>query len=215
LYKIVYDNIVIDVIETIKYARYLSKSKHTAITDKTSANCIIGSNNKDRYHIKGIPYPKGCNFKTVSIIEIDEKEYNELLNQLSSKSDTIIDSGIRQLKQKKIKEMSEICHNKITNGIRVVLSDNKLHHFELSIEDQVNLLEIKYLIDKGESEFIYHETDCLCKSYSLEDMQKIIDASFNHKQYHLTYFNKLKNHINKLQTINEIIAVEYGINIER
>lgn len=213
MYKIVYDNIVIDVIETIKYARYLTKSKHTVITDKTSANCIIGSNNKDRYHIKGVPYPQGCDFKTVSIIEIDEKEYKELLSKLNGKSDTIKDSGIRLLKQTKIKEMSEICHNNITNGVRLILSDNKLHHFELSLEDQINLLEIKYLIDKGETSFIYHETDCLCKEYSLEDMQKIIDASLKHKQHHLTYFNKLKNHIIKLQTINEITAIQYGIEI--
>lgn len=210
MYKIVYNDIVIDVIETIRYAKYLSKSKHTVITSKASANCIIGSNNKDRYHIKGVPYPKDCNFKTVSIIEIDEKEYKELIN---NKSNTIIDSGIRQLKQNKIKEMSNVCHDKITTGIRVILSDNKVHHFELSLEDQLNLLEIKYLIDKGETSFIYHETDCLCKEYSLEDMQKIIDASLKHKQHHLTYFNKLKNHINKLQNINEITEIEYGISI--
>lgn len=214
MYKIVYDNIVIDVVETIKYAKYLSKSKHTVVTNNsTTANCIIGSNNRDRYHIKGVPYPQGCDFKTVSIIEIDEKEYNELINKLKSKSDTIKDSGIRLLKQTKIKEMSNICHEKITKGIRLVLSDNKLHNFELSIEDQINLLEIKYLIDKGETSFIYHETDCLCKEYSLEDMQKIIDTSLKHKQKHLNYFNKLKNHINKLQSINEITAIEYGIEI--
>ena len=213
MYKIVYDNIVIDLLENIKYAKYLIKSKRTVITDKTSANCIIGSNNKDRYHIKGVPYPEGCNFKTVSIIPIDNIEYEKLKNELSKKKETFIEAGLRKLKNKKIEEMSEICHNIIINGTNIILSDNHTHHFELSIEDQVNLLEIKYLIDKGEKNFTYHETNCLVREYSLEDMQKIINELSNHKQKNLTYFNKLKNHINKLNNINEVTDIKYGIEI--
>lgn len=213
MYKVIYDNIVIDVIKTVKYARYLTKSKHTVITDKTSANCIIGSNNKDRYHLKGVPYPKGSNFKSVSLIEIDENEYNQLISELSSKKDSITESGLRKLKNKKIEEMSDICHKTIINGINVVLEDNRSHHFELSIEDQINLLEIKYLIDKGDSTFIYHETDCLSKEYSVNDMQKIIDESFSFKQKNLIHFNKLKNYINNLSNINDVTNVTYDINI--
>lgn len=214
MYKVLYDNIVIDVLDEIKYARFLSKSGHTVITDATSANCIIASNNKDRYHIKGVPYPKGCKFKTVTLVQIDEDEYRKLLSQLNN-SDSIVDNGIRLLKQKKIAEMSNACHDKIVNGIRIILSDNKIHHFELSLEDQVNLLEIKYMIDKGQQKFVYHETDGICKEYSLEDMQKIIDESFKHKQNNLLYFNSLKHYISTLNNIYDIIDLEYGVNIDR
>lgn len=213
MYKIIYDNIVIDVVEKIKYAKYLPKSKHTVITGKASANCIIGSNNKDRYHLKGVPYPQGCNLKSVSLIEIDDIEYKKLISEISNKERSILDTGLRKLKNKKIEEMSEICHKTILNGTNIVLSDNRSHHFELSIEDQINLLEIKYLIDKGETTFIYHETNCLSKEYSLEDMKKIIDGLFNFKQKNLMYFNKLKNHINSLTNINDITEIEYDVMI--
>jgi predicted DNA-binding ArsR family transcriptional regulator len=34
-----------------------------------------------------------------------------------------------------------------------------------------------------------------------------------HKTYHTTYYNSLKNYINSLQTIEEIAAITYGIEI--
>lgn len=207
-----YNNIVIDVLKEIKYAKILKKSGHTVVTNKTVANCIMASNNKDRYHLKGVPYPEGHNLKTVTVIKITEDEYNSLLHNIKD-NETFIDCGIRSLRQNKIKEMSEVCHKKIIGGKRILLSDNKLHHFELSLEDQVNLLEIKYLIDHGDTTFIYHETDGLCKEYSLTDMKYIIQELLKHKQYHIRYFNTLKNHINTLTHINEISAVYYGMTV--
>ena len=211
MYKVVYDGIVIDLLETIRYAKYLTKSKRICLTDSSSANCIIGSNNKDRYHIRGVPYPEGCGFKTVSVIKIDEEEYKELQNQLKNSSETIITNGIRILKQNKIKEMSAICQSKIIEGTRILLSDNNLHHFKFSIEDQLNLLEIKSRIRDGEKTFIYHETNGVCKEYSDIDMLKIIDKLNKHKQEHLEYFNQLKQQINNLTTIADISDIDYEL----
>lgn len=213
MYKVLYNNIVIDVLDNIKYAKYLSNCNRTVITNKTCANCIIGSNNKDRYHLKGVPYPDNCDFKTVTIVKIDENEFKELTKKLKDTSIKDETCGVRALRNNKIQEMSTICHNKIVDGFRVVLSDNELHHFKLSIEDQVNLLEIKYLIDKGQKSFIYHETDSLCEEFSLEDMQKIIASAYAHKQKNLMHFNKLKNYINKLSNINEISDITYNMEI--
>ena len=42
----------------------------------------------------------------------------------------------------KTKRMSEECNNAIVKGIFVVLSDELVHHFELQVEDQINLLSL-------------------------------------------------------------------------
>ena len=213
MYKVIYDNVVIDVLENVKYGKYLTKSKHVVTSSRASANCIISSNNQDKYHLKGVPYPDGSNFKSVSLVKIDENEYNELISKFTKNKKSITESGLRNVKNNKIKEMSDICHQTIVNGTNIILSDRHSHHFELSIEDQINLLEIKYLIDKGETSFIYHETNCLSKEYSLKDMKKIIDELFEFKQKNLIHFNKLKNHINNLSNINDVTNVTYTMQV--
>ena len=131
--------------------------------------------------------------------------------------------------------MSTICHNRIIDGFRVVLSDGESHHFELSIEDQLNLLEIKSLIENGQKSFIYHETDSLSKEFSLEDMEKIIDSLKGCPQTEIqqafinlttridsgfirTFDNKSIIVINKpkISTINEVSSIFSGkiVNVE-
>ena len=44
MYKIIYNDNVIDVVKDLKYLRYLEKSNHYVTTDSSSANCIQGSN---------------------------------------------------------------------------------------------------------------------------------------------------------------------------
>lgn len=210
MYKVLFDNVVIDILESIKYARYLKKSKHTVVTDHSSANCIIASNNVDKYHLSSLPYPEGCNIKTVTVVPIDADEYKLLTAELK-KAETVVDIGLRHLKQNKIKEMSDICHQKITQGTRVLLSDNQFHHFELSVEDQLNLQDIRYELDIGADTITYHETGQICKEYSATDMRTVIDTLYKHKQKHIQYFNQLKREINSKESIDAIINVRYEL----
>lgn len=207
MYKVVYDNVVIDAIEVVRYGKYIPTTKRVIATDKSNANCIVASNLKDRYLLKGVPIPEGCPYIQVSLIPISSDEYYSIIE-----SDIPpIESGIKTLKQHKINELRDICHSNIVSGIQIELSDHKLHHFEMSIEDQLNLLEIKYLIDAGERSFIYHETNGEYKEYSLEDMNKIIDQTLQHKQKHLLTFNRLKKKVNSLNNITEISNIKYTV----
>lgn len=210
MYKVLFDNVVIDILESIRYARYLKKSKHTVVTDRSSANCIIASNNVDKYHLSSLPYPEGCNIKTVTIAPIDDDEYRLLTAELK-KAETVVDIGLRYLKQNKIKEMSDTCHQKITQGTRVLLNDNQFHHFELSVEDQLNLQDIRYELDMGADTITYHETGLMCQEYSAADMRTIIDTLYKHKQKHIQYFNQLKRAINSKESIDDVINVRYEL----
>lgn len=214
MYKVIYNDVLIDLMEEIKYARYLTKAGHAVVTDRTSANCIFGSDGITLYHVKGFPFPTGKTLKTVTITKISEIEYKKLQEEFNLNSTSIVDRGVINLKQKKVKECRELCNKRILEGIRVWLSDGKEHHFELTLEDQLNLLEIRYLLNTGMDSFIYHETGGICKEFSKEDMIKIIDASFIHKQNELQYFNKLKAYINSLNNITEICNCNYGMQLK-
>jgi hypothetical protein len=196
---------VIDILSDVKYAKYMKKSKRTYVTDRINANCILASNGVDRYHLSGVPYPEGSNMITVSLVRMNDAEVAEL-----EKTGDPVESSIRLIRRAKIQELSEVCHKNIISGVHVLLSDNKYHHFAMTIEDQINLLEIQQLILAGNTVFIYHETGGEYTEYSVDDMSKIINSFLNHKQEQLMKFNKLKKYINQLTSIEEISSVKFS-----
>lgn len=206
MYKVIYNNVIIDLLESVRYVKYIPANKRVIATDKSSANCIIASNLKDRYLLKGVPIPEGCSYLQVELVPITSEEYYSLVNKEKSP----FESGIKRFRKNKIEEFRKICNNNIISGIQVELSDNKLHHFTMELEDQLNLLEIRNLIALGESTFIYHESGGEYKEFSKEDMKKIIDEMFKHKQKQLLLFNKLKKHINELTNLDEINNLKYN-----
>ena len=120
MYKVIYNNIVIDVIDKPKYLRYLSKSGRTVLTDKSSAHCILGSNNKDIYILQGRFYPEGKDWKQVTIEKISEFEYNKLLEILNSNKIVYSDkTELKNMQTSKIDEMNIACRNAILNGVTV------------------------------------------------------------------------------------------------
>ena len=53
MFKVIYNEIVIDLIETVKWVRCLKKSKQIVNTDKSSAHGFYGSDNKTVYILEG------------------------------------------------------------------------------------------------------------------------------------------------------------------
>ena len=77
MYKIIYNNMIIDVMKKLKYCKYLERAKRTLLCDKTSANCIVSSDGSQVYHISGaLAMPD--TYKSVQIVEIDKDEYDYL-----------------------------------------------------------------------------------------------------------------------------------------
>ena len=101
----------------------------------------------------------------------------------------------------------------IVAGTYILLSDNLYHHFKLTLEDQLNLSSIETDLKFGAKYAIYHSTDSVCEIYSSADMMKIIQGTNKHKRYHTTYFNLLKYCINNMTNIDEISAIEYGVEL--
>ena len=83
-YKLVNGNVVIDVLSNIHYLRYLPNAKRWMNTDGLSANGVLGSNGNTIYHLIGRACTCPNETARVRVEEINELEYNMLLEQLSN-----------------------------------------------------------------------------------------------------------------------------------
>jgi hypothetical protein len=187
-------------------------SGHVTFTDKASANGIIGSDEKTLYSFEQVSRK---DIKIVTIDKISEKEFNRLNGLLNSGKKITADSAaLSTAINETINSLSESCNNKIVEGFSIRLSDGRKHSFRLTIEDQLNLLNLENQINSSTNQtFIYHETGKLCQVYSRTDMSKIIKAFRQHILYHTTYFNVAKQYVMSLADINEVNAFTYGTNV--
>ena len=205
MYKIIQNNKIIDVVRYPRYVNFL-KSGHIALTDKTSAAGIVGSDDETIYS-----FQQRVGYQTVSIEEITSKEFERLQSLLNSGQEVSANEEVlTNLRQSAIQQLSEQCNNKITSGFSVLLSDNEVYNFKLTIEDQLNLMAIEGQLNTGAETFIYHATNQPCKLFSKEDMQKIINTFRRHVIYHTTYFNTAKCYINSLVDPEKISKFIYG-----
>ena len=211
MYKVIYNNEVIDVVNTLKYRRFLEASNKAVSTDRCSAHGIVGSNNKDIYAFKGYGTEV---WPEVSVVEISETEYDNLLHTLlRSKLKGIELIKLITARACKLSELSIECQNRITNGVSVRLSNNKHKHFRLSIEDQLNLLTIEKQIDNGHTGILYHATNEVCEIYSNTDLRKIIETANAHVSENTLRYNLLKYCINNMYNIEEIKNMNYDTDL--
>jgi hypothetical protein len=208
MYKIIQNNNVIDVVKYPRFVNFLT-SGHIAITDKTSANGIVGSDNQTLYSFQ----PRH-GYTTVSIEEIGIEELERLQGLLGSGMEVSADeSTLAAAKRDVIKRLSNICKAKITSGFSVILSDGESYNFKLTTEDQLNLMSIEGQLNAGTETFIYHATNQPCRFFSREDMTKIISTFKRYTLYHTTYFNVAKQYINSLVDIEKVNRFTYGTDV--
>lgn len=207
MYKIIQNNKVVDVVQIPHFVRFL-RSGHVAFTDKTSAQGIVGSDDKTLYSFKPVSREGVI---VAEIKEITLEELNKLQSLLSSGQEPYADEALFiDLKRKVIKQLSNLCKNKITSGFSVRLSDGKTYNFKLTVEDQLNLMSIENQLNAGAKTFIYHATDGPCKEFSRKDMVKVIDYFKRYTLYHTTYFNVAKQYINSLTDAEKVAKFVYG-----
>lgn len=82
-FKIIYNNLVIDILDSLQYVRWLKRAHKFVRTEMTSAHGILASDNLNIYHVDGMPEFEGMsNYKTVHLVEIDKEEYESLNSQI-------------------------------------------------------------------------------------------------------------------------------------
>lgn len=232
-YKIIENNEIIDVLDNITFVRIQIKHNRLIICPKNYAQGILSSNRSNIWFVDGLIKENVNQYKTVELIEIDESEYNILKDALTINESIEIPeetyepeerieedrptedeiNTLRFVKDSKIKEMKYMCNANIIQGFNIVLSDGISHHFDFTVEDQLNMISLKDLLESGETSIPYHASNEACKFYSSEDIKLILNAGTNLKFYHVAYFNSLKQYIKSLKSINTICKVFYGMDI--
>lgn len=120
---------------------------------------------------------------------------------------------IEDVKSAKIAAMSVACNEVITQGFDITLSDKKSHHFSLEVADQLKISKLNDRANAGVTVLPYHADGESCKFYSKEDVVALNTAMENRIEFQTTYFNSLRDYIESMTDINDICAVEYGIDI--
>lgn len=165
------------------------------------------------------------NFEIAHITEISEEEYNILeqsiekneviiieipQEEIPNQENSLINVTLEFVLNSKINEMSYECRKAIYAGFDVEWEDHTTSHFSMTEQDQLNLMELSTMIASGMPSLPYHADGEAAKFYTVEEAQKIINASTKHKMYHTSYFNCLKQYIQSLETIEEVAAITYG-----
>lgn len=142
-----------------------------------------------------------------SIKDIPEKfqeEVSKILN-IPLKELTLV-----EVKENKIKELSEECENKIYEGADITLpSDGKTYHFSFTLNDQNNIKTCFDLSVASGSKIPYHADGEACKLFEEKDLVTLYAEEQFYITKHTTFFNYLKQQIMSLETIDEVEAVTY------
>ena len=236
-YKIIINNFI-EAVATSNDLRRISAQGLLLISTKERCQFIF-VNNKC-YHAEWMsPVPQQVEAIFCQILLIDEEEYNLLLETFKKEevieafdqptiqtTNEIVEQVIipqyqsyteQQLltliKDRKIKELSQICNQTIESGIDVKMLDGKIHHFSLTTQDQLNLISLQAMMEQGIEQIPYHADGELCKFYTPVEIQMIIAEATRFKTYHTTYYNALKNYVKSLDDPYVIADIQYGIEL--
>ena len=163
---------------------------------------------------------------TALVYHISEEEYNTLAESIRNNEEIVIETlpiyippeipntpniSIDFVRDSKIKEMSSICRHTIEAGFDLELR-GETHHFSLDTQDQLNLISLSAMAQTKQL-IPYHADNEACIFYTNDEINEIVETATAYKIYHTTYYNALKTYINSLETIEEIAAITYGIDI--
>lgn len=112
--------------------------------------------------------------------------------------------SIEELKENKKQEINQACSSLIHSGY-----DYNGEHFDLTDEDQINMLAWSSVAQQGSS-VPYHSSGNPCRIYTSEEFLSLVAAITSFKTYNLTYCNLLKQQVDEMTNSEEVKAVVYG-----
>ena len=83
MYKVLHNNMLVDLLTEVEYIRYLPKQKRIMMTDSQSANGVMGSDHNTIYHLCGKPNTFETELKSVEVVRISEEEFGRLSTEFA------------------------------------------------------------------------------------------------------------------------------------
>ena len=145
----------------------------------------------------------------VSELAFKIKMYYPHVKLVNDENENLIDIieyySIEELKENKKQEINQACSSMIYSGY-----DYNGEHYDLSDEDQINMLAWSSVAQQGSS-VPYHSSGNPCRIYTSEEFLGLVAAITSFKTYNLTYCNLLKQQVDEMTDSEEIKTVTYGI----
>lgn len=234
-YKLILNNTFIGVVSSMNFVVENSRTHWLLSSNEEYGQFVIYEDNiyRDYWMAPTLDNTK-ISFTSIQIKEITVEEYNIYIDAISNNqiqyeenpifpetNDIIIPEepdvdetvSIDFVKTSKINEMSRTCNQVIESGFDLALSDGNTHHFSLTTQDQINLISLGSMAANGMESIPYHADGEICRFYTAEEITTILAQATAFKIYHTTYYNALKNYINSLDSIEDIAAITYGIEL--
>lgn len=101
-------------------------------------------------------------------------------------------------------ELNVACNFTIKQGV-----DYNGEHFDLTEEDQINILAWSSIAQSGQP-VPYHSSGNPCRVYTAEEFLGLVAYITAFKTQQLTYCNLLKQQVKEMTDIEEVKAVAYG-----
>lgn len=124
--------------------------------------------------------------------------------------DDILEKKLNKVKEVKIEMMSSHCKISIKRGF----DHTDGHHYSLEESDQLKLQNLALKAMQGR-QVSWKYDDGLCQFYSPEEMILLSEHAEKHITYHQTYFNQLKHQISLMTSIDDVVAVSYGMDLDK
>lgn len=211
---------IVDAINEPCYVRWDKRLKLFLACKEMQAQGIASHDGTAYWHLEGYPEFGIDGYETVSAVSISDEEARAIMDALDAgkpapepEMEIPDDGSIDIVRDNIIARMSAACSAAISNGVDVVLSDGSMHHFSLGIEDQLNLISLQGMLFTGAEAVPYHADGEECRYYSAKDFTAIATAVTNWKLYQESYFNSLRAYIQSMETMPELLAVEYGMEV--
>lgn len=227
-YKIINENTCIGIVNSNNFIAY-QPGNHSFTLANEKTGDLVEYKNKFYRGLWMKPLTPGIELRytIIDIIEITKEEYdifeeaikkNEVIEIESEQESAQIkpyieppESGIDFIRSSKLNEMSYACRTTIEGGFDLELR-GITKHFSLDTQDQLNLITLSAMA-QTQTLIPYHADGEECVFYTNEEINEIVETANAFKIYHTTYYNALKTYINALETIEEISAIIYGVEI--
>lgn len=221
-YKIIIDNQLIGAVSSKNFIRYIPIANCFERCSEAQAEYIsyLGNLYRDTWMP---PTSTHRDFSDATILPISKTEYDiyvpalevgeviEVEEEIQTPSIEELALDIEWMQNIKIEQMSKACRKTIENGFDIELR-GETKHFSLNTQDQLNLMSLAQMA-QTQSMLPYHADGEEVVFYAAEEIQQLVDEMNAFKIYHTTYYNALKAYIKSLLTVEEISAVEYGMEI--
>lgn len=222
-YKLLREGKIVDAVDGLDFVKFQKRNGIFLSCPEDQAQAVISSGGEKIWMLKEPEDERIADYPVVeSCSEIGELEYLAIREALAGSSPVEdvqpqgpieSDGTVDFLKERKTEQMSAFCRASIVSGFSITLSDGKEHHFSLELEDQLKISKLADKAKAGETLLPWHPDDDWCRFFPAEDILAINERMEALETFHTTYFNSLKMYIKSLETAEEIMAVEYGMEI--